>query len=110
MLPHTEERWRQADVVSTLIRRRSMKTVLIIPCVTGALVATAQVAWPQASSQQSGQQASPTGPSGTGVAGQPGNKSGPAAKPSNGPGMGIGAAPAGADPSGVKGLPGNKSG
>jgi hypothetical protein len=82
-----------------------------------SLVATTLPAWSQTNSQQPDkQQIAPGGggTSGTGVPGKPGTKSGPAVKPSNGVGMGMGTgaapAPAGADTSGVKGVPGNKSG
>ena len=87
-----------------------MRAFLTVIAVTGVLAA-AQPAWSQAP-QQSGHQIAPGGggTSGTGVRGKPGNKSGPAAKPSNGMGMGTGTAPAGADTSGIKGMPGNKSG
>ena len=88
-----------------------MKVGLVTPLVIAGVVATAQVAWPQANSQQSGQQVSPGGASGTGVPGKPGNKSGPSrVSTGTGSGTGTSTAPAGADPRGVKGLHGNKSG
>jgi hypothetical protein len=87
-----------------------MKTVLSMAIVALAIsgpAAQAQTTNPDVSTAPSAQN------SGAGIAGQPGNKSGPAAKPGDTVGSAAGANqqnPADQDTSNVKGLPGNKSG
>jgi uncharacterized membrane protein len=88
---------------------RSIASALVFALALSAPVALAQTTKPDVSGAPSAQN------SGTGIAGQPGNKNGPAAKP----GETVGASPTSnqqnptvqqQDTSNIKGLPGNKSG
>ena len=81
-------------------------SALAVAFALSAFGATAQTTQPNVSNAPSAQN------SGTGIAGQPGSKNGPAAKPGDtvGSSSGTNSTVQQQDTSNVKGLPGNKSG
>jgi uncharacterized membrane protein len=88
---------------------RSLASVFVLALALSAPAAFAQTAKPDVSGAPSAQN------SGVGIAGQPGNKNGPAAKPGETVGSGStlnqeNPTVQQQDPSNIKGLPGNKSG
>lgn len=88
---------------------RSITSALVFALALSAPAALGQTAKPDVSGAPSAQN------SGAGIAGQPGNKSGPAAKPGETVGSGSTSNQQNPtvqqqDPSNIKGLPGNKSG
>ena len=91
------------------VRRIAMKCIVSALAVAFALstsAAIAQTTQPNVSNAPSAQN------SGAGIAGQPGNKNGPTAKPSDtvGSSSGSNSTVQQQDTSNIKGLPGNKSG
>ncbi|MBR0915392.1 hypothetical protein [Bradyrhizobium japonicum] len=85
---------------------KCIASALAVAFALSASAAAAQTTQPNVSNAPSTQN------SGTGIAGQPGNKNGPAAKPSDtvGSSSGTNSTVQQQDTSNVKGLPGNKSG